>query len=129
TMKERYPLIVFEGLDGAGTTSHSQALVRRLRPKYSVSWTCEPTRGPVGLFVRELFEGKHGDRLPSWEAMTLLFQADRAMHRQYLEEELSRQIVVCDRYWLSGMAYQTASAVEQGEKRDEVLDFILSLNR
>lgn len=105
------PFIVFEGTDGAGTTSHSKALVERLQATGKQAlWTCEPTKTPVGAFIRELFERKHGDLLPPWRAMTMLFQADREMHVQQILADLQRTCVVSDRYWLSTLVYQSLQA-------------------
>lgn len=101
------PFIVFEGIDGAGTTTHSKALVERLTAKgVDAVWTCEPTKTAIGTFIREVFERKHGDVLPTWRTMALLFQADREQHVQELAKLRETHVVVCDRYVLSTLVYQ-----------------------
>ena len=138
------PFIIFEGIDGSGTTTQSKRLVEKLSDVgRDTLWTCEPTTGFVGKFVREVFEKKHGP-WPSWRVMLHLFQADREMHyqviRKWLKEhpggptvEMSKMrggFVVSDRSWLSSMAYQVTSAVEadEGDDEDEVGELIERLN-
>ena len=120
-------LIVFEGIDGAGTTTHSKRLVERLNDTgIPAKWTSQP-RGdsPTGRYIREVFEGKHGP-LPPWQEMAMLFQADREgsylQIQKWLDEGL---IVVSDRYWHSGVAYQGVSA---GADQQVAEELIRSLN-
>jgi dTMP kinase len=104
--------IVIEGIDGAGTTSQSERLGRALRQEgRKVLTTREPSGGPVGVLLRQALTGRV--TLPgggAWSAQTLalLFAADRKDH---LEAEVEPaleggQIVICDRYLLSSLAYQ-----------------------
>ena len=82
------PYIIFEGIDGSGTTTQSKHLAEKLKELgRDVLWTCEPTTGFVGKFVREVFEKKHGP-LPSWRVMLYLFQADRELHYQMIRKWL-----------------------------------------
>jgi dTMP kinase len=137
------PFIVFEGIDGAGTTTHSKALVERLNAKgIPAVWTCEPTKTPVGTFIREIFERKHGDVLPTWRAMALLFQADREQHCHEIAKWRETHIVVCDRFVLSTMVYQPLQGlIERGlltldnleamlksERLNEDIIWVMSLN-
>jgi thymidylate kinase len=106
--------IVFEGLDGAGTTTQAaklQALfTRRGTPSFL---TNEPTPDPVGVFIRRLLTGNEraGDGtpyVPGERVMGLLFAADRMAHSAVIEaRRRAGEIVVCDRYIFSPMAYQT----------------------
>ena len=55
--------IVLEGIDGAGTTTHSKRLYKALRQReLSVEHTCEPTSGgcgwctPLDYFAKKLSE-------------------------------------------------------------------------
>jgi dTMP kinase len=119
------PFIVFEGTDGAGTTSHSKALVDRLQATGKQAlWTCEPTKTPIGAFIRELFERKHGDVLPPWRAMTMLFQADREIHVQQILKYLQTQCVVSDRYWLSTLVYQALQAKREAPHERQMFAFL-----
>lgn len=122
------PFIVFEGIDGAGTTTHSKALVERLQAReVPVVWTCEPTKTPIGLFIRELFERKHGDQLPTWRTMTLLFQADREQHCKEIAKLRDTHVVVCDRFMLSTLVYQPLQGlIETGRMTYENIDEMLA---
>lgn len=128
------PLIVFEGIDGSGTTTISKRIVEHYEQRNNpvcwkgVQWTCEPTEGPIGKLVRGYFEGQFG-ALPSWRTMMHLFQADREQHVEQIQRWLSEdQMVVCDRYWLSTFCYQPASAKAAGYDPDMAKDIISRMN-
>jgi dTMP kinase len=108
-----------EGLDGAGTTTQTAELTRRLALRgRRVLPTAEPSRGPIGALARLAIskrlrggEGQDIDRA----ALSLLFAADRLDHSQAeILPALSRgQWVVSDRYALSSLAYQTLDLPER----------------
>jgi len=114
--------IVFEGLDGAGTTTQAARLqahcTRRGTPCFL---TNEPTTDPIGTFIRRLLSGteRGADGLPyrpDERTMGLLFAADRLAHSRTIAERLALgEDVVCDRYLFSSMAYQTLDPVVRGE--------------
>jgi dTMP kinase len=65
--------------------------------------TAEPTREGIGAFIRSS-EGF----IP--EAEALLFVADRAQHTHMIRKWVKDgKIVICDRYYASTLAYQSAS--------------------
>ena len=106
---------MIEGLDGAGTTTQAQRLVRHLRGRGKTAHaTREPSDGPVGLLIREMLRGGHaipGAQL-SQNTFGLLFAADRMDH---LQREVEPQIaagaiVVSDRWYHSSLAYQGTGA-------------------
>lgn len=106
------PFIVFEGLDGAGTTTQAHRLVDALRSAgHKVHFTREPSDGPIGTSIRQGLTGRlarpGGARLTP-ETFALLFAADRVDHIASEIEPLTQKgvIVVCDRYVLSSVAYQ-----------------------
>lgn len=112
-------LIVVEGVDGAGTTTHSRRLAATLRDRsVPVCHTQEPSPGPVGCMLRQALSGRlvtpsltGGTRPPDWRTMALLFAADRMDH---LETEVEPNLrdgvtVVCDRYYHSTVAYQSVA--------------------
>lgn len=109
-MTERGKFIVFEGIDGSGTTCHSQQLANTLDAfGKNVRWTCEPTKSPIGKLLRTYLKGD--EELPSWETMTLLFTADRQNHQDNIRKALDNgRWVICDRYAWSTYAYQLAMA-------------------
>lgn len=104
--------LVFEGIDGAGTTSQQAWICQRLSELgVSVYKTAEPTSNPVGTLIRQVLRGEHAPFSP--HALALLFASDRADHlAREIEPALANgQMVVCDRYLLSSLAYQTAAGV------------------
>lgn len=105
--------IVLEGPDGAGTTLHVKLLSEKLREMgKTVTQTAEPTDGSIGSWIRaQLHNGEHG---LAAETIQLMFCADRAQHIQnVIKPALDRgEVVVCDRYSLSTIAYGEASGVD-----------------
>ena len=110
------PFIVFEGLDGAGTTTQAELLKSRLEENDArrVYLTREPSNGPVGNLLR-LALCRRITLDP--KAMALLFAADRIDHLAFeIIEKLSQDVtVICDRYYLSSFAYQLLDAPEDLE--------------
>ena len=100
--------VVFEGIDGAGTSTQIKKLVESDPQKYIA--TAEPTSGPTGKFLRQMLAGdfKVDERTNAY-----LFAADRCQHifGQGGVKELcdSGKIVVSDRYFFSSLAYQSVS--------------------
>lgn len=123
--------VVLEGIDGAGTTTQLERLALALETRgLAVHRTAEPTSGPVGALIRrylrhEIELPSGGPRPVSWDAMALLFAADRVDHvRTEIEPMLARgSWVLSDRYDLSSLAYQSATAPS-----DDVVAWIRELN-
>ncbi len=97
-------LIVFEGIDGAGLTTQSKLLAKYLKSLgYDVLLTKEPTKNVIGKFIRKILNKKI-----SVENLTLqiLFTADRAEHvLKEILPNIKKKIIICDRYFLSTIAY------------------------
>ena len=97
--------IVFEGIDGAGLTTHATLLEKWFKERgYKVVLTKEPTHGLIGGLIKACL--KH-EWKTSPDALQLLFSADRAHHLAFeikpaLEEG---KFVISDRYLLSTIAY------------------------
>lgn len=107
-------LIVFEGIDGAGTTTQARLLVERIRNAGDAVWaTSEPTDGPIGNLLRRVLAG---DVRVSPETAAFLFASDRWEHvfgsGGIVEHHGAGDIVVCDRYVYSSLVYQTIHADE-----------------
>lgn len=100
--------IVLEGIDGSGKTT----LARRLAELFgNTVITAEPTPGPIGKVLRS---GELGPVPPAAEA--LLFAADRAIHTAAIQQELAAgRWVICDRYFASTVAYQSAAGAADEE--------------
>ncbi|MDR1247692.1 MAG: dTMP kinase [Treponema sp.] len=113
--------VVFEGGDGCGTSTQLDLLRRRFAAAEEgapgglpvLHGTSEPTRGPVGALIREALGGKLTLRP---ETLARLFSADREEHlfcREGVVERCGRgELVVCDRYVLSSLAYQSIACGE-----------------
>ena len=96
--KQSYPgkFVVIEGPDGVGKST-----VARLFPLT----TSQPSIGPIGAGIRRLL---NSEQIPPVN-LPLLFAGDRSWHlRSVILPELSLgQTVVCDRYTLSSIVYQS----------------------
>ena len=122
--------IVLEGLDGSGTTTQTGRLQNWFNSEGSVFGkcfaTCEPTAGPAGSITRLALN--HRLSLDN-RTLALLFAADRAdhvykedngLHEPGLYPLLQQGVhVVCDRYLLSSLAYQSL---------DLPMEWILQIN-
>jgi dTMP kinase len=100
--------ITFEGVEGSGKTTHSKLLREFLvKQGHKVTLTREPGWGAVGKLIRRLLLEESEIELDSW-AELCLFCADRAQHvKDLIKPKLKEgEIVICDRYTDSTMAYQ-----------------------
>lgn len=97
--------ISFEGIDGAGKSSHIEALAAWLRARgHEVVLTREPGGTPLAERLRELV--LHVPMDPLTEAL-LVFAARRDHLVQHIEPALARgATVLCDRYTDASFAYQ-----------------------
>ena len=99
-----------EGNDGVGKTTQTRMLHERLTDSgYSVCLTREPGGSPIAEKIRHiLLSTENMDMAPRAEA--LLYAAARAQHVQDIIEPAlnAGQIVLCDRYVDSSIAYQGA---------------------
>ena len=107
--------IIFEGLDGSGTTTQVQRIAERLRQQsVQCVTTFEPSEGPVGVMIRQALRRRL--TLPNGEpldhrSLALLFAADRIDHLRAIVEPALEQnkVVISDRYVHSSLAYQGAT--------------------
>jgi len=117
----RFPglFIVLEGIDGSGSTTHSKLLSKAIKSRgLEVVLTCEPSSGPIGALIRQVLSRRlfvpdaTGPRNFDWSTMALLFAADRMDHLDSTVAPALRagSVVVSDRYYLSSLAYQSATA-------------------
>lgn len=105
---ERGRFIVFEGIDGAGKTTHISLLAEHLRGQgRQVAVTAEPTDGETGKMLRRALSGAV---FSTPCELAALFVLDRIRHNTAsdgIEALLSAGTdVICDRYYYSTLAYQ-----------------------
>ncbi|TVR88868.1 MAG: dTMP kinase [Saprospirales bacterium] len=110
-MEERGKFIALEGIDGSGKSSQVKALTHKMKeaglPVYP---TFEPTAGPVGSLIRNIFSGRiEADQ----RTIAGLFVADRLDHLLNKTDGIIQKInsgchVLTDRYFFSSLAYQGA---------------------
>jgi dTMP kinase len=130
--------IVVEGIDGSGSTTVAERLAAHLASKKRPAHrTCEPSGGPIGSMIRQILAhrivipSEFGAASPGWATMALLFASDRLDH---LEAEVLPRlrdgvIVVSDRYDLSSLAYQSATApTDDPEQAARIVAWIRELN-
>jgi dTMP kinase len=107
--EHRGVLVAVEGIDHTGKTTLAAALTAALRAKGTpVAGHVEPGRGPVGAFFRA---ASTSGELPA-RAMAMLSTAARQAEQAALGQLLAEHdVVVSDRYYLSGLAYHAADGV------------------
>jgi dTMP kinase len=104
--------ITLEGGDGSGKSTQAAALAQQLRDSgRAVCLTQEPAGTALGVLIKGIFERQaaSGEALAgSALAETLLFEAARAEHvHSVIRPALAAgEIVVCDRFTDSTLAYQ-----------------------
>ncbi|WP_085631947.1 dTMP kinase [Pseudomonas sp. R16(2017)] len=128
--------IVFEGIDGSGTSTQSELLKKALIAKGKlVHLTCEPSNGPIGDLIRQIFKGRVA--MPKGtnpvdsadlfdEQMAYLFAADRHDHLYNAVDGVYNLLnkgytVISTRYFFSSYAYHCNDATD--------LTFVESLNK
>ena len=99
--------ISFEGIDGAGKSTHIDALAQAFRAQgRAVTLTREPGGTPLAEKLRVLVLNDAMDAMP--EAL-LVFAARRDHLQQLIEPALARgDVVLCDRFTDATFAYQGA---------------------
>ncbi len=97
--------ISFEGIDGAGKSTHIEALAQRFKQQgREVTVSREPGGTPLAEKLRAII--LNDDMDPLTEAL-LVFAARRDHLRQAIEPALAQgQVLLCDRFTDSSFAYQ-----------------------
>ncbi|MBN1173150.1 MAG: dTMP kinase [Micromonosporaceae bacterium] len=102
-------LLAIEGIDHSGKTTLTRTLAARLRARWRVETLVEPSRGPIGALFRHLSATEPAPPM----AMALLSAADRHAQQPHLLRHLAtHDLVLADRYYLSGLAYHAADGIE-----------------
>ncbi|MBY5367396.1 dTMP kinase [Rhizobium leguminosarum] len=106
--------IVFEGLDGSGTSTQANLLTDHYRrSERQVFLTTEPTSGPIGQQIRSAFSGRlRFSAIPETfdRQMAYLFAADRFDHLHNEIDGVLHKLqagisVISTRYFFSSFAY------------------------
>jgi len=106
--------IVFEGIDGSGTSTQAEMLKNFLLDKnIKAVTTAEPSSGPIGNLIRESFKKRVtfvDDPVLFDEQMAYLFAADRHDHLYNLIDGIftlnkKRITTISTRYFFSSLAY------------------------
>lgn len=116
--------IVFEGIDGAGTSTQIKKLAERFE-KEKIFVTAEPTSGETGKFLRRMLKGEFK---VDEKTAAFLFAADRSEHifgkDGIIEQTEYGKTAVSDRYFFSSLAYQSVTC---GKELPELLNSVFPL--
>ena len=107
-MSKRGLFLVFEGIDGAGKSRQMDYTAEWLVAKgRAVTVTREPGGTAIGAKIRSLLLDPNNKNLDP-QTELFLYAADRAQHiQEIIMPDLNRgNIVLCDRFTLSTVAYQ-----------------------
>ena len=112
--------IVVDGIDGSGKSEIVKMLHNYLfskSKKYGILTTREPTNGIYGKQIRQMLR-KENDPESSSKKLMSLFIKDRAEHLKntielFLKKSNKHElnIVLCDRYYYSTIAFQSAQGL------------------
>jgi len=103
--------IVIEGMDGAGKSTQVKLLHEKMKENgVNIYVTREASDGPIGKLLRS--EYLSGKRQCDEHVLNYLYAADRLDHISNKEDGMLKYIeegtnVLCDRYYLSSLAYDT----------------------
>jgi dTMP kinase len=106
-------IVVFEGIDGAGTEAQSKRLLQHLKGK---KIPCERLYypnydNPTGRLLHEYL---HSDYTLSPDMQLVLYGGDMLLDRERILSFLKEgKVVILDRYFTSTLAYQTLDGLKQ----------------
>ena len=99
--------ISFEGIDGSGKSTVLEAVARKF-DELNINHIV--TKEPKGVFRDIILDPDNRYNLNE-KARMFLYQADRAVHSEYLKQfENTNTIVLCDRGLMSTLVYQAITA-------------------
>jgi dTMP kinase len=124
--------ISFEGTEGGGKSTQIQILAERLRGlSRTVKVLREPGGTPIGEEIRHTLKHSEANRNMTSEAELLLMNASRAqLVREVIRPALNAgEIVLCDRFYDSTIAYQGYGRQLDLERVRAVINFAVAGTR
>jgi len=124
--------ITFEGTEGGGKSTQIQILADRLRAEGRVVRVLrEPGGTPIGEEIRHTLKHSEANRAMTSEAELLLMNASRAqLVREVIRPALKAgEIVLCDRFYDSTIAYQGFGRELNLERVKAITDFAVGDTR
>jgi len=117
-------IIVFEGIDGSGKSTHIERCFNRLKetglPVYILR---EPTKGKYGQQIKKILLGKIPRGLPEEELNLFIMDRKEDVNKNILPILEKKGILLMDRYYHSTIAYQGAMGFDINEIRKINEDF------
>jgi dTMP kinase len=124
--------ITFEGNEGCGKSTQIRLLAETLKQaKHNVRVLREPGSTPIGEEIRHTLKHSHQNRAMTPEAELLLMNAARAqLVREVIRPALAAgQIVLCDRFYDSTVAYQAYGRQLDRSMVEQVIGFAVGQTR
>jgi dTMP kinase len=121
---KRGAFFVLEGIDGSGKSTVADRLAKLVREE--LGQECVVTAEPSTLWTGDAVRRANQEGIDD-AAEALLFVADRALHTGQIQGWMAEgKVVICDRYYASTIAYQSAAL--QGRMVDPT-EWLWELNR
>src|SRR2546427_6832797 len=124
--------ITFEGTEGGGKTTQIGLLAERLRERgHPVRTVREPGGTPLGEEIRHTLKHSAQNQAMTAETELLLMNASRAqLVREVIRPALAAgEIVLCDRFYDSTLAYQGYGRGLDLKLVQSVIDFVVGDTR
>jgi dTMP kinase len=110
---DRGYLIVFEGIDGTGKSTHCRLLGAYLESRgIPVQRLFEPTKGKWGMKIRNILKEGRGDVSPEEELSWFINDRREDVENNIKPSLANKEIVILDRYYFSTAAYQGALGLD-----------------
>ena len=120
-MSKRKILIVFEGIDGSGKSSHALSLIKKLKSlKIPSVYLREPGGSKEAENIRNFLLKKENTKFDSLTDTLLYLAARNENFLKKIKPFYKKKVIICDRFVDSTIAYQHYGL---GGKRN-IIDFV-----